>query len=145
MAHGVFREVNGKDILLFISTDAGATYDTIVCLTSNSITGSTDTINSSSKCGTSSSPGPTTNDVNFDGNYWLDPDTGKISGGDLFTLWKNKTNFSWKMGPAIPLDGDHVYSSTGFISTITITYPDGVATFSGTISSDEITLTTEES
>lgn len=132
------REVSGKDILLFIDPAGGTDYDTIVCLLTNSFTGSTDTINSSSKCGTSSSPGPQTNSVAFEGNYMIDPDTGKISGADLFTLWKNKTNFSWKMGPAIPIADDIVYTGNGFISDITITYPDGVATFSGTISSDNV-------
>lgn len=132
------REINGKDILLFIDPAGGEDYDLIICLTSNSINMTSEVINSSSKCGTSSSPGTDTNDVPFEGNFWADPDTGKISGGDLFTLKKNKTNFSWKMGPATPVAGDPIFTSTGFLSSLTLTFPDGVATFSGTISSDEI-------
>lgn len=132
-------EVSGSDILLFIDPLGGTAYDTLVCLTSNSITGSTDTINSSSKCGTSSSPGTQTNDVSFEGNYMKDLDGGNISGADLWDLWKNKTNFSWKMGPVVPVPGDDTYYGTGFLSTLTLTFPDGVATYSGTISSDTIT------
>ena len=139
------REVQGKDVLLFIDPAGGTTYDTIVCLTSNGLTLATNTINSSSKCGTSSSPGTSTFDVPFEGNYMLDPDSGNISGADLFTLAKNKTNFSWKMGPAIPVIDDIVYTGTGFLSGLTISYPDGVATFSGTISCDDIDQVVTES
>lgn len=132
------REVNGKTILLFIDPLGGTAYDMIICLTSNGLTISTDTINSSSKCGTSSSSGTSTNNVTFEGNYMIAPDAGRISAAGLFTLAKNKTDFSWKMGPATPISGDVVYNSIGFISALSITYPEGVATFSGTISSDDI-------
>lgn len=133
------REVSGRDILLFIDPLGGTAYDMIICLTSNGLSLSTDTINSSSKCGTSSSPGTSTNDVTFEGNYMIDPDASRISGAGLFTLAKDHTSFSWKMGPATPIADDVVYSSTGFLSALSITYPEGVATFSGTISSDDIT------
>lgn len=136
-------EISGTTILLFIDPLGGTAYEPLVCLTSNSITGSTDTINSSSKCGTSSSPGPQTNEVSFEGNQMNNLDAGEMSSADLWDLWKDKTNFSWKMGPAIPVAGDDTFYSTGFLSTLTLTYPDGVATYSGTISSDAISRDTD--
>lgn len=142
-------EVQGSDILLGIDPAGGTNWQTIVCLTSNGINISTDTINSSSKCGTSSSPGTQTMDVPFEGNYMKLPDGTNISGADLFTLAKNKTNFSWIQGTLAALTGgsidtgDDTYTGTGFISSLSIVFPDGVATFSGTISSDDITLVTE--
>ena len=78
-------EVSGSDILLAIDPALGTNWATIVCLTSNGINISTDTINSSSKCGTSSSPGTQTMDVPFEGNYMKNPDGTNISGADLFT------------------------------------------------------------
>lgn len=141
-------EVSGTDILLGIDPEGGTNWQTIVCLTSNGINISTDTINSSSKCGTSSSPGTQTMDVPFEGNYMKNLDGTDISGADLFTLAKEKTNFSWIQGTAAaisgsPATGDDTYTGTGFISSLSITFPEGVATFSGTISSDDITLNTE--
>lgn len=132
-------EVSGKTELLFIDPLGGTAYSLIVCLISNGMSLSTDTINSSSKCGSSSSPGPTKADVSFEGNVMQDPDATHISSADLFSLWKNSTNFSWKMGKAVPASNDVTYTSSGFISALSITYPDGVATFSGTIAADAIT------
>jgi hypothetical protein len=142
------EEVSGHDIWLGIDPAGGTNWVTIVCLTSNGINLSTDTINSSSKCGTSSSPGTQTMDVPFEGNYMKNPDGTSISGADLFTLAKEKTNFSWIQATldaigGSPAQGDDIYTGTGFISSLSITFPDGTATFSGTISSDDITLVTE--
>lgn len=128
------REVQGKDILLFIDPLGGTSYDLIVCLTSQTITLATNKIDSSSKCGTSSSPSTSTADVAFDGNVQFGPTSPTLSADALFTLWLNQTIFSWKMGPATPVTGDVVYNALGFLSALTLTYPEGVATFAGTIS-----------
>lgn len=136
-------EVSGTNNLLFIDPLGGTAYEPLVCLTSNSLTGSTDTINSSSKCGTSSSPGPQTNEVQFEGNQMENLDAGEMSHADIWDLYKAKTNFSWKIGPAIPVAGQNSWYGTGFISNLTLTWPDGVATYSGTISADDISRDTD--
>lgn len=141
------REINGKDILLFIDqSGVGSVYDLIVCLTDNGMGLSTNSIDSSSKCGNSSTPGTTKADVTFTGNIAFEPATGKVSEAGLFTLWKNKTIFSWKMGPSSPVEGDVVYSGDGYLSAFTLAYPEGTATFSGTISvSGDVSQAIQES
>lgn len=136
------REVTGQSIFLFIDAAGGTDYDTLVCLTTKSLNRTTDTINSSTQCGSSSSPGSKSSDVSFEGNQMVDVDTGRITGSDLHDLWDDQTIFSWKIAPAT-LDADSVsYTGMGYITSLSDTYGEGASTFSGTISvSGNITKT----
>lgn len=127
------RKVNGKDILLFIDPAGGVDYKTVVCLTSNSKKLATATLDAASKCGPDTRPGAQTVSVDFAGQVVVAPDTGRVSEGDLFDLWKGTTNIGWKIGPAVPVDGDVIYTGQGFISDLSDTYDMNGATFTGTI------------
>ena len=127
------RKVNGKDILLFIDPAGGEDYKTVVCLTSNSKRLTTATLDAASKCGPDSRPGAQTVTVDFAGQVVVDPDTGRVSEADLYDLWKDTTNISWKISPAVPADGDVIYTGEGFLSDLSDTYDMNGATFTGTI------------
>ena len=128
------RELRANDFVLSISYDDGSTYNTIICLTSNGVTRATSAIESSTKCGTTSVPGATTIAIPFEGNVWLDPDAGETSMVDLISLMNNQTNFFFKMGVAVPGEGDYTHFGEGFLSQLDESYAvDAAATFSGTI------------
>lgn len=127
------RKVNGKDILLFIDPAGGVDYKTLVCLTSNGLNRTTSIIDAASKCGPDSQAGPQTISVPFAGQIMVDPDADKASEGDLHDLWVNSTTIGWKIGPAVPVDGDVIYEGTGFISDLSSTQDMNGATFTGTI------------
>lgn len=127
------RKISGDDVLLFIGTD-GVTYNTVVCLTSQSVTRATSEIEANTKCGPDKLAGTQTNGVSFEGQILLDPDSGKISVDDLDDYWRNKTTIYWKMGKSIPTEGDITYYGTGFISQLDETYAqDAPSTFTGSI------------
>lgn len=127
------RKISGNDVLLFIGTD-GNTYDTIVCLTSQSITRATTEIEANTKCGPDKLPGVQSNGVTFEGQVLLDPDAGRASTDQIDDYWRNKTTIYWKLGKAIPGEGDVTYSGTGFIASLDEVYgQDAPATFSGSI------------
>lgn len=130
------RLVNGKDVLLFIDSAGGTNYDLIVCLTSNSKNIATSVIDSASKCGPSSTAGPTTISIDLAGQIMADPDAGHVSEGDLHDLIIAGTTVGWKLAPAVPVDGDDIYSGTGFFSTLNSTWDMNGATFTGTLSPD---------
>jgi hypothetical protein len=127
------RKVIGKDILLFIDPAGGTEYKTLVCLTSNGLNRTTAITDAASKCGPDSQPGAQTISIPFTGQIMVDPETGKASEGDLHDLWANSTNIGWKIGPAVPVDGDIIYSGQGFISDLSSTQDMNGATFTGTI------------
>ena len=129
------HQLSGASILLYIDPAGGTNYDTVVCLTSQSWSGTTNVIDATSKCGPNTLPGTQTNSVSFEGQHMYDPIAGTLSGASLFDLWQNKTTIGWKIAPAIPVTGDEVLSSTGFISELSKSY--GIAdpsTFTGTLS-----------
>lgn len=136
------RNLVGTDWLLFIDPAGGVDWKEVVCLTTQSINRTTNKIDATTKCGTSSAAGTRSAEVPFEGEYMLDPDTGRVSGGDLHTYWSDSTIFSWKIGKVIPAGGDVTYTGTGFLTSLSDTFPIGNGTFSGTISvASDITQT----
>jgi len=140
------RKISGNDVLLFIGTD-GITYETVVCLTSQSITRATSEIEANTKCGPDKLPGTQTNAVSFEGQIMLDPDAGTTSTDQLDDYWRNKTNIYWKLGEVDPTIGSVTYYGTGFISSLDEVYAqDAPSTFSGSIApSGTISKTTATS
>lgn len=128
------RQINGNDVFLFIDPAGGTNWSIIVCLTSKSINRTTEKIDSSSQCGTSSGAGSKSADVSFEGVLVWDPDAARVSIEELEQLWEDSTVFSWKMATATPVEGDLTRSSTGFLTSLSDTYGDGNSTFSGTFS-----------
>jgi len=128
------HKINGTDVLLFIGLD-GITYETVVCLTSESVTRTTNEIDAKSKCGPDKLPGTQDNQVTFEGQVMADPDSGRTSTDELDDHWREKTTIYWKVGKAVPTVGDVTYYGTGFISKLDEVFAqDAVATFSGAIS-----------
>lgn len=128
------RKVTGDDILLFIDPAGGTDYSLVICLTSQSITRSTNEIDARSKCGPDKQPGSKEIGISFEGQQMWDPGTDRISESDLHDLWNNQTTIGWKYGKETPVSDDVTYSGTGFISQLDNTAnQDEVATFSGSI------------
>lgn len=127
------HKINGTDWLLFVGLD-GITYNTVICLTSQTVTRTTSEIDAKSKCGPDKLPGTQDNGVSFEGQVMADPTSGSISTDDLDDYWRNKTTIYWKVGKSVPVVGDVTYSGTGFISELTeVGAQDAVLTFSGAI------------
>lgn len=127
------HKINGTDVLLFMGLD-GITYNTVVCLTSETVDRTTNEIDAKSKCGPDKLPGTQDNGVSFEGQVMADPSTGRISTDDMDDYWRNKTTIYWKVGKAVPVVGDVTYYGTGFIAKLSETFAqDAVATFSGAI------------
>ena len=127
------RKISGNDVLLFIGID-GMTYDTIVCLTSQSITRATSEIEANTKCGPDKLAGTQTNAISFEGQIMLDPDSGKASTDQLDDYWRNKTNIYYKLGEVTPTEGSVTYYGQGFIASLDEVFAqDAPSTFSGSI------------
>lgn len=126
------RKTNGHDWFLFIDAAGGTNYDTLICLTNKTINRTTSSIDASTQCGEDAGPGDKAADIGFEGVQVLDPDSGNMSGADLEDLWMNSTEFGWKLAVAVPASGDIIREGTGFITSLSDTYGDGRATFTGT-------------
>jgi hypothetical protein len=122
------HKIQGGDYLLKINDD------TVVCLTSVSLSDSVTVVDASSACGPDKSPGSLEISINFEGQHLQDPDNGKISGTSLSQLLRSESTISFELGPLLPAIGDEIQSGDGFISELSSTYAfDSVGTFTGTI------------
>lgn len=137
----VNRKINGKDILLFIdSTNEGDTYDKVICLTSNGLDRSTSVESASSKCGTDSGPGEKTITVPIAGVIVYQAEAGSMSSPSFDSLWKNSTQIAWKQGPVTPVEGDVIYTGSGWLSDLNETADsNGRATFTATLQVSDYT------
>lgn len=128
------RKISGVDKLLFIDPAGGTDYSLVVCLTSQSLERTTNTIDAASKCGPDKLAGSQEITVNFEGQEVVSPDVNRVSEGDLHDLWADKTVIGWKYGVATPTDGDVSYVGTGFISDLSSdSGMDDPSTFTATI------------
>ncbi len=128
------HKLSGNDILLFIDPSGGTSYDTVVCLTSQSLKRTTNTIDAASKCGPDKLAGTQDISIDFEGQNLYDAASGKVSESDLHDLWAGKTTIGWKYAPASPVTGDVSYAGTGFISDLTANAADAdPSTFTATI------------
>ena len=128
------RKLTGKDNLFFIDFAGGTDYDTIVCLTAQSYSRTTDEIDAATKCGPDTQPGKQKQTISIEGQIMLSPVAGKASMSAMHDAWAAITNFTWKYGPAIGTDGDIVYSGTGFFSKLDENADnDNPSTFSATV------------
>lgn len=128
------HKVNGTDWLLFLSRD-NVTFSTVVCLTSQSVNRTTQEIDAATKCGPDTLPGTQTNDISFEGQVLADPDSGKVSTDEIDDYWRNKDTVYFKVGKAVPITGDYVYTGSGFISELNETGAQNTpVTFTGKIS-----------
>ncbi len=115
------RKVTNNTMLLFLGT-AADDLDTVVCGTKIDRQLQASEIESGTFCGPDKSIGDVTGDVNFEGQHLLDPDSGKISGYNIFGLMVAKTPIFWKISPASPVSGDIVKTGAGYIKSLSDTY-----------------------
>jgi len=115
------RKITNNTILLFVGTDA-SNLDTVVCLTNIKTDFKVSEVDASSFCGQDKTPGDAAGSISADGQHWLDPETGKISGHGLFNYMINKTTLFYRIGAAVPVDGDILQEGECFISSLGDTY-----------------------
>ena len=111
-------KVSGRDYILLADLANSGTYLPVACLTTNSFKSTNDTIDATSKCGNSYTPSPVFSQ-SFDAEGFAIDETGtptKDSYQQLYAAHAAKTQFAMKMGKAVPVAGDIVYSGTVFIS-----------------------------
>ncbi len=111
------KKILGDDKLVFISD--GATppvFSPIVCLTTNSMTKSRDTIDAATKCGADSRPGKPTFQLSFEGETIDNAPTTAVSELEIDWLLKNKVSREFLIQKAIPAIGDSRDRFTGFIT-----------------------------
>lgn len=137
------RAITGKDIVMKLDLEGGTSYDTIICLTSNTVGITVEQIDSITKCGNKKLPGNAGYTATFEGELMVDPDTGTISAAEIFAVAKAKTTVGFYIGPATAVEGDPVYTGTAFIASLEQTFGVGdPATFSGELGIlEDITLT----
>lgn len=127
------RKLRGNDMLLYISRD-GVTYDTVICLTSETYSATTEEIDAATKCGADTQAGPQKFSLSFEGQIMLDPSGSQVSEDELDDYQVNVTTVYWKLAEVSPSIGSVQYTGTGFISELTRTYGlNAPATFSGKI------------
>lgn len=131
------HKISGNDVLLFIDTSGVSpytNYNAVVCLTSQSVTRTTNEIDAKSKCGPDKLPGTQDNGITFEGQVMLDPAAGRISSDDIDDAWRNRVTIGYKVGKVTPGIGDITYYGTGFISKFDEVFgQDAPSTFSGAI------------
>ena len=130
------RKITPSTELLFISPDNDENYSVMICLLSYTFKRSSATVNASTFCGPSSSPGEQTVGIDFTGEIMLDPDADRLSEPALDRLWAARTMIGWKIAQAVPAAEDLGYKGQGFISDITDTFDTSNSNFSGSISVD---------
>jgi hypothetical protein len=106
------RKIKGKDIVLTLDTDL------VVCLTSQSLTRATATIDSASKCGADQAQGKQTLGIDFEGHIIFSPDANRVGISALHDWWEDGDEIPFTYGPATPVTGDVVYSGTAFIAKL---------------------------
>lgn len=119
-------KVSARDYILLADIDGDGTYKPVACLTSNSITSSLNVIDATSKCGDQFQPGPAYNQTIKADGFAIDQ-TGtasKDSYNQLYAAFIGKTVFGIKMGEAVPVAGNVVYSGTVFVSSFDVTAAD---------------------
>lgn len=85
--------VQGGSVLQYISTDDGATFKTLVCLTENGFSGTKSSSTVDTKCGSLTATGSV--DITFTGTgvVDVDPDNDEMSFNDLKALFSSGAEF----------------------------------------------------
>jgi hypothetical protein len=128
------RPISGTDVLLMLDLEGGTNYKTLICVTSNGLNATVTTIESSTKCGDKKIPGTIAYDIPFEGELMADPDTGKISGNELFVALQGKVTVGYKIAAAVPQNGDAIYTGKAFIASLEQTFANNEsAKFTGSL------------
>lgn len=124
------HKLNGTDVLLFMSRD-NITFNTVICTTSATFSGTTNIIDAKTKCGPDKLPGTQDFTLTAEGQVMEDPAGATISTDELDDYLKTKQTIYWRLGKATPAIGDETHSGTGFVAKLERVYAqDTPATFS---------------
>jgi hypothetical protein len=115
------RYITPNTMLLKVDVAGGTSYDTVVCLTSVSFSGSTNIIDANSFCGADKLAGIVdAGEWSIEGIILLDPASGKISLKGLYDAWVGKDIVGYEVSPNVPVAGDLKISGTAYISNTDI-------------------------
>lgn len=129
--------ISGGEYWLMIDPEDGTDYSNVVCLTDHELSLSNSTQTKQTYCGPLSIPGDQSQSIAFNGIIVKDPDTGRLSAPDVYTLAQNKTTFSWKSGSLNPEGGDITKTGRGYFSAYREGYQSAdLASFSATLQVD---------
>lgn len=129
-----YRKIVGSDILFSLDPAGATTYELVMCQTGLNLGITNNIIDAATKCGPDSRPGKQDQNLSFEGQMVLSPVGLQMGIAEMFTLAQNKTEWSWRSGPATPVSGDIVYTGRGFFGELTQNWPnDENATFNVTV------------
>lgn len=126
----------GKNVALELDVSLTPTpdWEVVVCMTTNDLDGTRETIDANSKCGTDQLAGDKTETANFEGFFVTDPTAGvQVTAGTLRDIFNSGEVRHWRY---ISADEETVYREfNGSITAFTETFNNGEAVgFSGAIS-----------
>lgn len=129
------NKITPNSMILKVDVAGGTSYDTVVCLTSVSFSGSTNIIDANSFCGPDKLAGIVdAGEWTAEGYILTQPSTDKISAKGLYDAWVAKSVIGYEVSPAAPATGDLKISGTAIISSTDLNFGlDEVPTFSITL------------
>ena len=114
--------VNARDYILQLDFDRNGTFLVVACLTSNSMEITRDAIDADSKCGDQQLPGDSVQQTISCSGMAIDH-TGQGSRESydrLYSMLVNKDSVPCRIGPAVPVSGDIVYSGSVFLTSFSL-------------------------
>lgn len=138
-------EIKGGEYWLMIDPAGGTDYTNLVCLTDHDINLTNSTQTKQTYCGPLSVPGDQSQNISFNAVIIRNPDSGRMSAPDIYTLAQNKTTFSWKSAAIAPINGDVTKTGKGYFSSYREGYSAAdLASFSATLQVDGLVTQTIE-
>lgn len=126
--------LNGNDIPLKISTDAGVTYKSIVCATSSDVKMSRDIKEKDTKCGKLTTVGNLTWSIDVSGVLNTTPAGTEVSYEDLLSIIVNNTSTLAKIESPVAAGTDFYIQGTVVMTNLDLGTPSGdFAEFSCTL------------
>ena len=128
--------IKGNAEILYI-WDGVDTYEPVICLTSNSLSETVNTVESNTKCSGDNvvkEAGTQSYEISFEGEY-VETEADKASWAEIRTKLRAGNNITWKIVTTYANASTDVEYGTGFFSDLekTSTTKDENITFSGTI------------
>lgn len=130
--------LQSKSIPLMISLDGGTTYQMVVCKRASNFNGTTATNSEDTDCGTFSSQGSPSWNVDFEGAVNVTPTTGtELSFAQLLAAWNNGTRIFIKFQTGNGLGSQVYVQGAAYISDFAFALSTGsLAAFSFTAQGD---------
>ena len=142
------HKLKPNNVVIALSDDDGATFETVVCLTNLTTDATVDDIDATTFCGTDSAPGLFNQTITAEGQHLINPTTGKVSGFGLKGKMIAKEILKYKIFSVVPEDGDPIETGDCFITNLGDNYAlNELPTFNVTfkVKGDPVLSTYEES